>query len=70
MLRDIGFWNEQGEYIPDIQEVNEVEMKEYEHVKCPNCGYHWAVKEKDIIRCQFCMKTLIKEGEKWKIKNL
>lgn len=26
MKVDIGFWNEQGEYIPDIQEVSEVEM--------------------------------------------
>ena len=43
---------------------SEVEMdKEYEHVECPNCGYHWAVKEKDIIRCQFCMRKFIEESE-------
>ena len=27
MKRDIGFWNAQGEYIPDIQEIDERELE-------------------------------------------
>ena len=29
MKIDIGFWNQQGEYIQDIQEINEMEMDKY-----------------------------------------
>ena len=29
MKKDIGFWNAQGEYIEDIQEIDEMELKEY-----------------------------------------
>ena len=28
MLKDIGFWNSKDEYIEDIQEIDEMEMKE------------------------------------------
>lgn len=48
----------------EVEMDKEIKMdKEYEHVECPNCGYHWAVKEKDIIRCQFCMRKFIEESE-------
>ena len=29
MKIDLGFWNQQGEYIQDIQEVNEMDMDKY-----------------------------------------
>lgn len=28
MKKDIGFWTKEGIYVPDIQEISEVEMKE------------------------------------------
>lgn len=62
MLKDIGFWNKQGEYIPDIQEVNEVEMKEYKdcqlckHLDCDTeghfvCGLDGVVLDHEGIYC-------------------
>lgn len=62
MLKDIGFWNEQGEYIPDIQEVSEVEMKEYKdcqlckHLDCDIegnfvCGLDSVVLDHEGIYC-------------------
>lgn len=42
MEKDIGFWNEQGEYIPDIQEVEEMEMDKeiiIDGIDVAGCGY-------------------------------
>lgn len=36
---DIGFWNTHGIYIPDIQEVNEVEMYEFDEDDLANREY-------------------------------
>lgn len=33
MKVDCGFWNQQGKYIPDIQELNEIERKEVMETK-------------------------------------
>ena len=42
MKKDIGFWNEQGEYIEDIQEIGEIEMEReiiIDGVNVAGCGY-------------------------------
>lgn len=36
---DIGFWNTHGIYIPDIQEVSEVEMYEFDEDDLANREY-------------------------------
>ena len=53
MKKDIGFWNEQGEYIPDIQEVNEVEMDKeiiIDGVDVAGCEFIGDIKNK-FVKC-------------------
>ena len=40
MKVDIGFWDSQGNYISDIQEVNEVEMDKEKIIDCPHINFN------------------------------
>lgn len=53
MKIDIGFWNQQGEYIQDIQEINKMDMDKY-FEELNDMANFKGFGEKKETECEYC----------------